>query len=445
WAIDNDRYETPKSGSVHRWGDAFGGPDDYGEFYEGYEDLGLTIVAPELKGVKKKLPNGEYDPFQYVGIIPGGLGYNLNDSQGRAFYIFDPDNGSIIKKITTENGYAGPGGSTLGMGITPVHYLYDNEKTKLHAKEFFTGDSEGNVLHCDLTVPVDEWKLKSILRLRADKDSPIALPVGYLVLEDRKGNQWLFGGTADVMAPGQVMLTMPTGEKVNQQRGIHNDEQYIFGLHTKNPNAQVKTDLSYPSGNTSAPVTLSDLTSLKYMKTVPAITPAWSGEVSEDQVPVGPDGWKLRLRPKIDDPHQPTEAEYITAEPFFQDGFLYVATFIPFTELPTDQERCRDIGFGKLYALDPDTGKSGWKGGQAYTFRNIKIVGISAARGNLFMGIKTLRSGALEAFAQYEETKNYVLHAENSIVEIHSAGSSGPSLPDIPPEIPHLQYWREIF
>ncbi|MDR1978398.1 MAG: hypothetical protein LBQ42_06660, partial [Synergistaceae bacterium] len=448
WAIDNDRYETPKDGSAHRWGNTLG---NYESFYKGYEDLGLTIVAPELKGVRKKLADDSYDQFRYVGIIPGGLGYNLNDSQGRAFYIFEPGDGSIIKKITTTNGYAGPAGSTLGMGITPVHFLYNDKKTKLHAKEFFTGDSEGNVLHCDLTVPVEDWKLKSIFRLRSDADEPIALSVGYLVLDNGKsGNgrsQWLFGGTADVMAPGQVMITMPTGEKVNQQRGIRNDEQYIFGLHLKNPKAQVKTDLSYPSGNTSTPMTVNDLTPLKYLKTTPEITPVWLGEVglvSQDEP--GPDGWKLRLRPKIDDLYQPTEAEYVTAEPFYQDGVLYVATFIPFTELPTDQERCRDIGYGKWYALDPDTGESMWAGGQAYVFKNIKIVGISAARGNLFIGVKTLKAGALEEFAQYEETKNYVTHADSSIIETNRAywSSTSLSLP-IEPEIPHLQYWRETF
>jgi hypothetical protein len=440
WAIDNDRYETPKSGSVHRWGNAFA---NYNK-YEGYEDLGLTIVAPELKGVRELSDEG-YGQFRYVGIIPGGLGYNLNDSQGRAFYIFEPGDGSIIKKITTANGYAGPAGSTLGMGITPVHYLYDNEKTKLHAKEFFTGDSEGNVLYCDLTYPVDQWKLKSIFRLRSAGDGPVALSVGYRVLQDRKGNQWLFGGTSNITAPGQVMITMPSGEKVNQQRGIRNDEQYVFGLHLKNPRAEVKTDLSYPPGNISDPATLDDLTPLKYLKTTSQVTPIWSGEVSEDQPTIGPDGWKLGLRPKIDDEHKPTEAEYVTAEPFFLDGVLYAATFIPFTELPTAQERCRDIGYGKLYAIDPENGKSMWKGGQAYVFRNIKIVGVSAARGNLFLGIKVLKGGALEEFGQYEETKDFVTHAEHSIVEIHSARSQGPSLPDIVPEIPHLQYWRETF
>jgi hypothetical protein len=33
----------------------------------------------------------------------------------------------------------------------------------------------------------------------------------------------------------------------------------------------------------------------------------------------------LGLRPKIDDLYQPTEAEYVTAEPFFLNGVLYAA------------------------------------------------------------------------------------------------------------------------
>jgi Tfp pilus tip-associated adhesin PilY1 len=449
WAIENSRYENPAEGSVHRWGKAV---NRYDALYEGYKDLGLTIIASELKGVREKLNDGSNDDFRYVGVIPGGLGHNLDDpkdSQGRAFFIFKPGDGSIIKKITTANGYAGPTGSTLGMGITPVHYLYDDGKTKLHATEFFTGDSEGNVLHCDLTYPVEDWKLKSIFRLRTEKDDkPIALSGGYLILKDRaKTSQWLFAGTSDVTAPGQTMISTPSGN-VNQQRGIHNEEQYIFGLHMKNPKAAVKTDLSYPAGNTSYPVTMNDLTPLKYLKTVPPITPPWSEEApeGEEQPAVKPDGWKLRLRPKIDDNVQPTEAEYATSEPFFQDGVLYIATFIPLTEMPTSQERCRDIGYSKLYALDPDTGESMWQGGQSYVFKNIKIVGISSARGNLFLGVKALRGGALEAFRQYEETKGFAAHAEGSIVEVgRAAKSKSSALPNISPEIPHLQYWREIF
>jgi hypothetical protein len=339
------------------------------------------------------------------------------------------------------------------MGTAPVHYLYDD---KGYATELFTGDSEGNVLYCDLTRPVEEWKLKSIFRLRDAGDKPIALSIGYLVLQDKRGNQWLFGGTSDITAPGQTMLETPSGENVKQQRGIRNDEQYIFGLHVKNPKAKT-TDLSYPAGDFSDPLTLGNLTPLKYMKTYPEITPVWDGEVSEDQVDVGPNGWRLGLRPRIDDPAQPTEAEYLTSEPFFEDGVLYAATFIPFAELP-DRKWCQDMGYSKLYAINPETGKSMWKGGQAYTFMNIKIVGISAAGGNLFLGVRVLRPGALKsAFEAYEETKDHYAYAGDSLVQIGPRtlqikdppeGSDDPkegSLPNIQPKVPHMQYWREMF
>ena len=62
-----------------------------------------------------------------VGIIPGGLGYNFGaDSQGKAFYVFSPKDGSIINKIALS-----------GMAITPVTYFSSDQKTT----EFITGDS----------------------------------------------------------------------------------------------------------------------------------------------------------------------------------------------------------------------------------------------------------------------------------------------------------------
>jgi Tfp pilus tip-associated adhesin PilY1 len=345
------------------------------------------------------------------------------------------------------------------MGITPVHFLYVDEGTRLHAKEFFTGDSEGNVLHCDMTRPVGEWKLKSIFRLRTEEDKPIALPLGYLIAGDRRGSdRWLFGGTANVTGPGQDRIQMPGGVIINQQKGLRNGEQYIFGLHMKNPKAETKTDLSYD--NIPDPVTLKDLTSLKYLKTTPdgVYLPSWSEETAGEQVEkVGPDGWKLRLRPKINTTGTtvyPTEAEYVTADPFIHNGVLYVATFIPFTEQPTEQERCRDIGVSKLYALEPGTGASMWAGGaQSYVFKNIKIVGVSAAGNKLFMGIKALMTEAEVAreteLNRYEETRNHKPYAGGSVVEIGTAAegekmSSDPIF-DSPQQRQQIQYWREIF
>jgi hypothetical protein len=257
----------------------------------------------------------------------------------------------------------------------------------------------------------------------------VAIPNGYALGKLGSESRWLFGGTADVMAPGM--------------RTLSNSEQYIFGLNLLN------LDLSYPSGNTSDLRATSDLTPLKYIQSDPPLQPVWAGEAAGDQPAVGKYGWRLRLRPRISDPKRPTEAEYVTAAPFIYDNTLYVSTFTPHAWQLGTQERCRNIGDGKLYALDPMTGASKWKDDkgkpqQSYVLENVKVVGIAASRGKLFLGVKALNPEAIKAFDRHRELRNPKLHANGSVVEVGAA--DGPkTAPNIEPIVPHLQYWREIF
>ena len=90
------------------------------------------------------------------------------------------------------------------MAIAPVTYLEDSE-TK-HTTGFYTADSEGNVMYCDTTEPVGDWSLKSVFQLRTTSDAivpdePVAIPHALLVAETSAQAQWVFGGTADLMAP----------------------------------------------------------------------------------------------------------------------------------------------------------------------------------------------------------------------------------------------------
>jgi outer membrane protein assembly factor BamB len=186
------------------------------------------------------------------------------------------------------------------------------------------------------------------------------------------------------------------------------------------------------------------LVSLKYLKSVPDMAPTW-GETG-DQHPVLPQdrGWSLKLRPKLAHPTDPTDAEYVVAPPFLYEGVLYVSTFIPHTRHPDDQEKCRDVGDGKLYALDPLTGVSQWKDGteQALLFKEIKIVGISASGGNLFLGIKVLNPGALQSLPA--EIWDYTPLARNTVLKGPAVKKEN-FIPTLTPGIPHSQYWRESF
>jgi outer membrane protein assembly factor BamB len=401
WAIDNVRYaevEKNPADGVKRWGAAAGSGN-----YD-YSDLGLTIVSPALL----------HTETADVGIIPGGLGYHFGaDSQGKALYIFSPKDGSIVRKIDMP-----------GMGITPVTYFSSNSSGSSTSKttEFITGDSEGWVLRCDTTRDLNDWALAPVFRLLSSAKKPVALTKAISAGRTAKGGRWLFGGTSDLMVPD-----------FSEQRVLKNDEQYIFALN-----------LGQVEKRTSPPTT-SDLISLKYLLD-PGYIPSYG--VSEDQTPVPTDalGWSLKLRPKMDHDRRPTDAEYVTSAPFLSGGVLYVSTFIPRTRKPGTQEHCEALGDGRFYALDPMTGVSKWKNGQqALLFADVKIVGISASQGSLFLGVRELQKGALELLRGYEELKDLNVLAEGTVLQIPAIATD--SAPDVSLErvVPHLQYWREFF
>jgi len=342
------------------------------------------------------------------------------------------------------------------MAITPVRYVNNPDgkgdpKDPLvdgTLKDFFTGDSEGNVLYCDASVDPAEWQLKNIFRVRtvettatgipvwmfSAKDEPIALPLGFALGKRGENIRWLFGGTADLMGPRWENDPEAGQEGVQRQRGLRNSEQYIFGLDVK------KLDLSPSYEASNPPPTLANLTKLE-----------WRGTVDDSSLQsVIPDvnkGWRLRLAEKKPDIARPTNAEYASAAPFIYNGVLFVATFTPNYWLPTNlQDRCTNTGVGRLYALDPTTGNSMWKEGkvQSYDLENVKIVGISGSRGNLFLGIRPQAFDALNSFKKHAELE-HIVHADGSIVELTRIPGGGNTTIELEPEIPHLQYWREMF
>ncbi|MDR2522775.1 MAG: hypothetical protein LBC93_03635 [Synergistaceae bacterium] len=476
WAVDNARYngsEPDGAGTswnnpdptVHYWGNAahsdlrFAGR------------LGLTLRAPIPWNGARYINGDGVNPAgtrrHHSGfLLPGGLGlwgrsdknhgkallvndsyearsslFNFRGNAASNTHIYGPPN----IKIPVDNG-----DYKLGMFVSPV-FVVDSDKDGLE-EEYFATDSDGNIMvgnllqgdQSDAAHPNVRFYLKNFFQLRTILDpltpgvaagQPIMVPNGFALGKKGIGAtaaRWLFGGSADLIGPDGVE--------------VNNAQQYIFGLKLSNLDLRPFTDpYNGSAGEFQANATTGALTRLKYIKTTPQVQPAWGGEETGDQngVPTGAKGWRLMLRPKVVHPSIPTDAEYVTAAPFLYRRVLYVSTFIPRTWQPGDQERCRDVGDTKLYALDPETGKSKWKGGQAYVLSNIKIMGISGSRGHLFLGIKALKPGALSSFQQYEELKDYVTHIDGSVVEVPTPPSNDDQL-DLEPIVPHLQYWREI-
>jgi Tfp pilus tip-associated adhesin PilY1 len=189
-----------------------------------------------------------------------------------------------------------------------------------------------------------------------------------------------------------------------------------------------------------------DLAALKYLRLTDDIFPEWGVGGEQETVASDAKGWYLQLRPKIIHPTEPTEAEYVTTSPFLYQGVLYVSTYVARTRQPDDDEKCPELGDSKLYALDPVTGKSAWaSGAQALVFNNIKIAGISAADGRMFLGIKVLKSGALDVLRRHDDLSGFRTHAEGTTIDFGAMGTGGDQEPNVPYNVPLLQYWKERF
>jgi len=502
WSIDNNRFGTASHGSLIMQGAAWVSQNsvEYMQRMKGWEDLGLTMVAPEVRQLRPGAGN------RFVGLIPGGLGYNLGfnaqgiDSQGRSFFVFEPLTGRIIRNITTaetrvgssgapvtsgghivgHGGFVGPPGTVLGMGITPVYYVLANPTTRgcRITSEMFTGDSEGNILYMDMGPDPTTWQLKTIFRTRtiepgSPPNLPIALPIAYEIVffpsfphtwsgadGARMGARWLFGGTANVVGPGQEYHPVTN---VRRQRGLYNEEQYIFALnlrHLGRPGGHAGAIPNIPAGPSRSfftpenPPNLSDLTALHRGDGTNGTHPT--------QPAIGEFGWKLRLAPpnpthvSPDGVTRPAGDEYVTIAPHFNpnNAALYVATFTPFIDNAGDLELdCGNIGFSRLYAFDATTGRSIFGNGdrQFYQFHDVKIVGLSSyARtvdgqryGYLFLGLQGLSPGAIDtALAGLGSYFDVTPLADGAGASLRNRLDGSPIGNLLNPT---MMYWREVF
>ncbi|MDR1048795.1 MAG: hypothetical protein LBL51_03485, partial [Synergistaceae bacterium] len=441
WAIDNARYADAESNlqnGVKRWGKAAGGPVGYD-----YGDLGLTVVAAEILQAKR---NGS---AKSVGFLPGGLGYKYGqngDTQGRAFYVFDPENGEILKKFTNDSGFAQPAGVTdrkLGMGIAPLVVLGDPATGE--AREVFTGDSEGNVLYAPVSEDIGSWTLKSVFQVKTVKWNPapyagtIVKPEGFapgqpvavtraLELARSAGtkDRWVFGGTSNLNVPDY-----------QSGRKLTNNQQFIFAANL----TKIESDLPGAA--------IDNLIPLLYLASDDTMPSYGHRNTEQVKIPEGAYGWYLLLRPKLENPTHPTDAEYVTTSPFLYSGVLYVSTFISRSRNQNEKEMCPELGDSKLYAFNPMTGRSAWPSGkQALVLDNVKVAGLSILNGKMFFSVKVLSQGALTRLSDRlgSDVSGFAVRGDNVAFEIDALNYSpggGYSVED--PEIPHVQYWKERF
>lgn len=417
WAVDNARYMTsadPLISGVNLWGKAAGATNT------DYSALGLTIVPPVLLSVDISTSDKSN-----VGFLPGGLGYYMGvDEQGKIFYVFDPRNGNIVKTFTDMLGFEAPSGTHLGMGITPVTQVRDEEDT---VKYFVTGDSEGNVLYCDTIEDLVDWKLRSVFQLRTtSNDLPVAITRSLLVSSRISTKDiWLFGGTSDLSGPDKDTENAAF-------RHLTNAEQFIFGFN-----------LTKTSGDASLETTSPGMEAMKYQQD--GLVPPYGVTLTASDNVFNADvmkGWYLKLRPRMTN----TLAEYVTTSPYLYHGILYVSTFIPSVRDINAFDYCPNLGHSKLYALDPLTGMGMWGtdsqgvGQQALVLQDIKIAGIAAMGGKLYIALKPLKGTAMDnlpsRLTPLGGSPLAVLDELNPVFEVSH---------DIKPDVPYIQYWRESF
>ena len=440
WALENDRYDggPSKTGKkVATWGKLSHG--------SGYEKLGLTIAPATFLTTFTAVSaagNGQKRQKKPIVFLPGGLGYSLGqDDHGKAFYALSPFDGTLLRVFEDGGGFKGPPGSSLGMGITPVTLILGSDpKDDQQALGLVTADSQGNVLYCDTAHPLDQWELKSVFQLQnAGKPVPIpqALSVGTAA-----NSLWVYGGSSELQAPGK--------DANGKQRGLFNNQNYIFGFN-----------LTKTSGDTALTLADPGMKELKYIQDESPSLPPFGVPVNSKDNKLNAStikGWALPLRPTLSGGianRVKTLPEYVVSPPLLYAGTLYVATFIPRVKSSNEDEACPNAGYSKIYALDPLTWAGRWKeknlGGkgqntQATLIGNVKITGITLQGNRMYVAVKPLSASALKNLPPQVSENRYVLPDETlwSFELPGEKGKEASASPTVDTNTPYIQYWRDM-
>ena len=424
WAVDNALYQnTADITNIHRWGalaKTMLPPDAYD-----YSDLGFT-VAPTT--VVRTESDGD------VALLPGGIGYKLGsggDTQGKVIYVLEPRTGRIIKQLN-ESAFEAPGSRKMGMVLSAIAYLRNSDG---YTKEFYAADSQGNIMYCPTMESTNDWiavggavsgwKLTSLFQIRASSangETPLAVAKPVVAANaSSAGGRWFFATTSEVMVPED------SGTGVN--RSISNPEQYVVGVR--------QTSLTGNEDSNS-----SGMQQLNYEADE---IDGYHTTTHKDVADIGASGfigWKMMLRPTLDDAKR--GMEYVTTAPFIFEGMLFFSTFTPKTTAGDNAEVCPELGDAKIYRMNPITGTGMWNDGKrGATIKNFKIAGMTAVNGRL---------NVAGAATDGEVTKDELSANISDITDIYDDGAGGRpglgiDLGDVPNRIPaktpFVHYWIE--
>lgn len=411
WAVDNARYASFDVDSVKLWGRAAAqvGSEDYG-----YTDLGFTIAPAAMVRIKG---SEERD----VALLPGGLGYMLgkdDDKQGKIIYVLNPETGAIEQRLSEENSsFVTPLSSRrMGMMLAPVTFVENSSKI---TTEFYTGDSNGNLLRCQTeNKEPKNWKLENIFQVVSSGNNPLVISKALAVADaPRAGGRWLFAATADVMVPDPTTDT----------RRIENPEQYVVGVIkdrvASSDNSLSLEDMAYETDDIDGGYGVT--------KGTGALGASVTGTPTYK-------GWRLKLRPAVGN----LKAEYVTTAPYIYGGYLFFSTFTPRDTAGDNAAVCPKLGDSKLYAFNPLNGAGLWgdNGSQAITFKDAKISGVTAVNGKLYVGLKAF--SAYDTSKISEEARDQSRVIDQQLVEISLPVSSKT---EIPSKVPFVHYWKEGF
>ena len=202
---------------------------------------------------------------------------------------------------------------------------------------------------------------------------------------------------------------------------LSNDRQYIFGFNSEGSQDKslIKEDL-YPITPGDDSMYLGDATSVSLGKSA---------------------GWYIVLQ--LRNTAKKQEAEYASTPPLLYNNALLIATFIPSIEDANDQ--CQIGGTSRLYIMDALTSKGLWgttTSARYVEFSGIKISGLTAAKGKIFLGIKELNPGFDPASVGGGILKNALKRGGFLTFDLpEGIDATGGALPDKQ----KVQYWREIF
>ncbi len=246
--------------------------------------------------------------------------------------------------------------STNSPIVSPIAVLYEGVLGNIGS--FFAGDTSGKIFKFDVSdTDKANWTFHTIFNLESSDGISYSLDATRLL-----GRLWLFAGTGDL-------------------------EGYL-GSESTNHYFIAADIAGITSGST--PLKRSDLEELD---------PDDAGDALAADTTKS--GWYIQFE----------TGEKMSTPPLVYKGYVFFSTFTPDTDV------CSDSGTSRLYSMKAGVGLGGWDDETAKykELNDVKISGISVAKGELVLGVTNYGSASPEGFRAIGE----------NILVINAPGGSG--------------------